>query len=92
VENTGEPLDPELVTRRAEPFLRRRRAHSQHHVGVGLGLAIVKRITQAHDGTLALSPRAEGGSASWCNYPSRLCASVPGIDRTTPAPDGASLV
>ena len=29
--------------------------------GVGLGLAIVKSITQAHDGTLALTPRAAGG-------------------------------
>ncbi len=31
------------------------------HAGVGLGLAIVKSITQAHDGTLTLSPRAAGG-------------------------------
>ena len=28
---------------------------------VGLGLAIVKSITQAHDGTLTLDPRAAGG-------------------------------
>jgi DNA-binding response OmpR family regulator len=31
------------------------------HTGVGLGLAIVKRITQAHDGSLTLTPRASGG-------------------------------
>ena len=31
------------------------------HAGVGLGLAIVKSITQAHDGTLTLAPRADGG-------------------------------
>jgi two-component system sensor histidine kinase VanS len=31
------------------------------HAGVGLGLAIVKSITQAHDGTLTLVPRAAGG-------------------------------
>jgi two-component system, OmpR family, sensor histidine kinase VanS len=32
-----------------------------HPAGVGLGLAIVKSITQAHDGTLTLTPRAAGG-------------------------------
>ncbi|HEX8975853.1 MAG TPA: ATP-binding protein [Solirubrobacteraceae bacterium] len=31
------------------------------HPGVGLGLAIVKSITDAHDGTLTLTPRAAGG-------------------------------
>jgi two-component system, OmpR family, sensor histidine kinase VanS len=31
------------------------------HAGIGLGLAIVKSITQAHDGTLTLAPRAAGG-------------------------------
>jgi CheY-like chemotaxis protein len=31
------------------------------HAGLGLGLAIVKSITQAHDGTLTLTPRTAGG-------------------------------
>jgi two-component system sensor histidine kinase VanS len=31
------------------------------HAGVGLGLAIVSSIVEAHDGTLALDPRPEGG-------------------------------
>ena len=39
-----------------------RRKRTDHAgVGVGLGLAIVKSITQAHDGTLTLTPRAAGG-------------------------------
>jgi two-component system sensor histidine kinase VanS len=61
VENTGEPLTPQLVSTLAEPFQRgARRIHSDH-AGTGLGLAIVKSITQAHDGTLTLTPRDGGG-------------------------------
>jgi two-component system sensor histidine kinase VanS len=61
VENTGEKLTPQVVTTLAEPFLRGTERIRTHHAGVGLGLAIVKSITQAHDGTLTLTPRAAGG-------------------------------
>jgi len=61
VENTGEKLAPQLVSTLVEPFQRgTERIHSDH-AGVGLGLAIVKSITQAHDGTLTVTPRATGG-------------------------------
>ena len=66
VENTGEKLTPQLVSTLAEPFLRGTERIRTDHAGVGLGLAIVKSITQAHDGTLTLTPRAAGG----------LCATV----------------
>jgi two-component system, OmpR family, sensor histidine kinase VanS len=61
VENTGERLTPELVSMLAEPFQRGAERISSDHAGVGLGLAIVKSITQAHDGNLTLTPRADGG-------------------------------
>jgi two-component system, OmpR family, sensor histidine kinase VanS len=61
VENTGEKLTPQLVATLAEPFQRGTRRIRTDHAGVGLGLAIVKSITQAHDGTLTLNPRASGG-------------------------------
>ena len=61
VENTGEELTPQLVATLAEPFQRGTERVRTDHGGVGLGLAIVKSITQAHDGTLTLSPRAAGG-------------------------------
>jgi two-component system sensor histidine kinase VanS len=61
VENTGEKLTPQLVSTLAEPFLRGTRRIRTDHAGVGLGLALVKSITQAHDGTLALTARATGG-------------------------------
>jgi two-component system, OmpR family, sensor histidine kinase VanS len=61
VENTGDKLSPQLVSTLTEPFQRGTRRIRGDHAGVGLGLAIVKSITQAHDGTLALTPRAAGG-------------------------------
>jgi two-component system sensor histidine kinase VanS len=61
VENTGEKLTPQLVSTLTEPFQRGAKRVRGDHAGVGLGLAIVKSITQAHDGTLTLTPRAAGG-------------------------------
>jgi len=66
VENTGEKLAPQSVTTLAEPFLRGSERVRRDHAGVGLGLTIVQSITQAHDGTLTLASRDEGG----------LCATV----------------
>jgi two-component system, OmpR family, sensor histidine kinase VanS len=61
VENTGEPLSPPFVATMAEPFQRGGGRIRDGHAGVGLGLAIVKSIVQAHDGTLTLEPRPDGG-------------------------------
>jgi two-component system, OmpR family, sensor histidine kinase VanS len=61
VENTGEKLTPQLVSTLVEPFQRGTGRIRDGHAGVGLGLAIVKSITQAHEGTLTLLPRAAGG-------------------------------
>jgi two-component system sensor histidine kinase VanS len=66
VENTGETLTPQLVSTLVEPFRRGTDRIRTDHAGVGLGLAIVKSITEAHDGTLTVVPRAAGG----------LCATV----------------
>ena len=61
VENTGENVTPQLVSTFVEPFQRGTKRIRTDHAGVGLGLAIVKSITQAHDGTLTLTPRTAGG-------------------------------
>jgi two-component system, OmpR family, sensor histidine kinase VanS len=69
VENTGEKLTPQSVATLAEPFLRGTERIRTDHAGVGLGLAIVKSITQAHDGTLTLTPRAAGGLRATVQLP-----------------------
>jgi two-component system sensor histidine kinase VanS len=61
VENTGDKLTPQLVSTLTEPFQRGTERIRSDHAGVGLGLAIVKSITQAHDGTLTIVPRRDGG-------------------------------
>ncbi|MFF0742957.1 sensor histidine kinase [Streptomyces sp. NPDC004111] len=61
VENTGERLSPERLATLTEPFRRGTERIHTDHAGVGLGLAIVKTIAQAHDGTLTLVPRPDGG-------------------------------
>jgi two-component system sensor histidine kinase VanS len=70
VENTGEQLPAHRVSMLVEPFQRgSERAHSDH-AGVGLGLAIVDSIARAHDGSLTLTPRAEGGLCVTVTLPS----------------------
>ncbi|HTI35839.1 MAG TPA: HAMP domain-containing sensor histidine kinase [Miltoncostaea sp.] len=69
VENTGETLSPELVSTLAEPFRRGTDRVRNGHAGVGLGLAIAQSITQAHDGTLLLEPRAGGGLRATVRLP-----------------------
>ena len=61
VENTGEKLSPQLVSTLTEPFQRGTVRLHNDHAGLGLGLAIAKSITQAHDGTLTITPRTRGG-------------------------------
>ena len=69
VENTGAKLTPQFVSKLAEPFLRGVERIRTDHAGVGLGLAIVNSIAQAHDGTLTLDPRADGGLRATVHLP-----------------------
>jgi two-component system sensor histidine kinase VanS len=75
VENTGEQLTQQLVSTLAEPFQRGTQRIRTDHPGVGLGLAIVNSITEAHDGTLTLTPRTAGGLCVTVRLPA---ASHPG--------------
>jgi two-component system sensor histidine kinase VanS len=77
VENTGAQIPPELVSTLGEPFQRHTERIRTDHAGVGLGLGLVKSISQAHDGTLTLTPRAAGGLCATVQLP----AAPPHTDR-----------
>ena len=65
-------ITPQVVSTLIEPFQRGSTRIHSHHAGIGLGLAIVKSITQAHDGTLTLAPRAAGGLCAMVRLPALL--------------------
>ena len=83
VENTGVTLTRQSVAALAEPFLRGTERIRTDHAGVGLGLAIVKSITQAHDGTLTLTPRAAGGLRVTVQLPAAPAQALQGGVRPT---------
>jgi two-component system sensor histidine kinase VanS len=70
VENTGEALSPRVVSTLTEPFQRGTERIRSDQAGVGLGLAIVKSIVQAHDGTLGITARPDGGLRVTARLPS----------------------
>jgi two-component system sensor histidine kinase VanS len=75
VANTGDELPADVASTFIEPFLRGTERVHTDYAGVGLGLAIVESITEAHEGTLTLTPRAGGGlcvTVELAGAPSRL--------------------
>jgi two-component system sensor histidine kinase VanS len=81
VENTGDRLSPELVSRLTEPFQRGTERIRSDDAGVGLGLAIVKSIIGAHGGKLTLTPRATGGLRVTVQLPAGQEVAEAGLDR-----------
>jgi two-component system, OmpR family, sensor histidine kinase VanS len=86
VENTGEKLSPQAAVTLAEPFQRGTKRIRTDHAGVGLGLAIVKSITQAHDGSLTLNPRAGGGLRVTVQLPATPPSTSPRAHRAPAGP------
>jgi two-component system sensor histidine kinase VanS len=84
VENTGEELTVPAVATLTEPFLRGTTRTRHDQAGVGLGLAIVNSITQAHDGTLTLTPRTDGGLRVTVELPAAPAQIVPELRLGSP--------
>jgi signal transduction histidine kinase len=61
VSNSGPHVPREDVERLLQPFERLGAARTDHGDGVGLGLSIVQSIAAAHEATLRVQPRDDGG-------------------------------
>ncbi|MFV0434847.1 MAG: sensor histidine kinase [Leucobacter sp.] len=72
IENTGEPVTPELIATLIEPFQRGTERVRADQAGAGLGLAIVQSIVRAHDGALTLETGREGGLRVTVRLPALL--------------------
>jgi signal transduction histidine kinase len=74
VTNTGPVVEPGAVGRLTQPFERLAAERTGHGEGSGLGLSIVQAIVSAHEGTLAIRARPEGGLTVEVAFPSRDAA------------------
>jgi signal transduction histidine kinase len=77
VESGGDPLDPGQVRELAQPFRRLRADRTGSARGTGLGLSIVAAIAAAHQGTLSLSARRQGGLRLLIELPRALSGDGP---------------
>ncbi|ROS57781.1 HAMP domain-containing sensor histidine kinase [Frigoribacterium sp. PhB24] len=78
VENSGPVVASDVVATLIEPFHRGDARVRGDHPGTGLGLAIVDAIVRAHDGTLEVRARVEGGLRVSVELPARSgCRAAP---------------
>ncbi len=78
VANTGPPVPEDQVERLLQPFQRLGAARVGHGEGVGLGLSIVQAIATAHDATLRVHARDEGGLDVEVEFPAAQATARPG--------------
>ncbi|WP_141712993.1 sensor histidine kinase [Streptomyces sparsogenes] len=69
VENSGPAVSPARLSELTEPFRRGARDRTGTPAGSGLGLAIVDAVVRAHDGTLTLTARGDGGLLVVITFP-----------------------
>ena len=94
VENGGGMLDPASVKELAQPFRRLAGDRTGSAHGTGLGLSIVAAIAAAHNGSLQLHARPQGGLRAVVELPRALAASGPAAEpqATVTAPAGPAAL
>lgn len=80
LDSSGPPLDPSAVAQLAQPFKRLGQDRIASHDGHGLGLSIVAAVAAAHDGSLELQARREGGLRVQITLPG---SAIPELERAS---------
>ena len=65
VTDTGEGIDPAILTRIFAPFEQGDRSTTRKHHGLGLGLAIVRQLVELHGGTVRADSAGRGQGATF---------------------------
>ena len=65
VQDSGEGIDPRLLTQIFERFRQADTTSARRHGGLGLGLAIVKQVVELHGGSVAASSPGPGRGATF---------------------------
>jgi signal transduction histidine kinase len=76
IDSSGPMLDQDAVALLAEPFKRLSQERTGSQNGHGLGLSIVAAVAAAHDGSLDLYARAEGGLRVQITLPATTVAQL----------------
>lgn len=72
IDDDGPGIPKDDLMRVFEPFYRIEASRSRETGGTGLGLAIAQSIVQAHDGTIVLTNRSDGGLRATVTLPMRM--------------------
>ena len=87
VRDTGEGIDPALLTAIFEPFRQGDASSTRRHGGLGLGLAIVRQLVLAHGGRVRAESEGKGhGSNFIVELPGRPSARPAGMRRDDTPP------
>ncbi len=73
VEDNGEGIAPQHLSRITERFYRVDRDRARERGGTGLGLAIAKHVMNHHNGKLVIVSRVGVGSLFACDFPLEYC-------------------
>jgi PAS domain S-box-containing protein len=89
VSDTGEGIDPDLLSVIFEPFRQGDASSTRRHGGLGLGLAIVRQLVLAHGGSVRAESDGKGrGSTFVVELPARPSVVPPGVHQPEAAPRG----